>query len=88
MFEASRAAFNMNLKINVRKISFSTYFKTISHYFGFKRPIVVQNLSLPSCTEFGGEFRNKQRPKLEEIDETEFGGEFRNKQIEAQTRRD
>ena len=62
----------MNPKINLRKITFRTYFKTISHYFGFKRPIVVQNRSKYSCTEFVGEFSNKQRPKLAEINDEKY----------------
>ena len=78
MFEAGRAAFYMNPKINLRKISFSTYFKTISQYTSNSKGRSLYKIY--QTTEFGGEFRNKQRPKLEEIDETEFGGEFRNKQ--------
>ena len=54
----------MNSKTLLRKISF---FKAISHYFGFKGPIDVE-IEQTRCTEFGGELRNKQRTTLEGVD--------------------
>ena len=53
--------FIMNLKMPLKKMSLSAYSKAISHYFGFNGPIET------SCTEFGGELRNQQRPTLERI---------------------
>ena len=64
LFEDGQAVFIMNSNMHLRKISLSAYFKAISHYFGFNRPI---DLDKP-LIKIGGELGNQQRPTEERTD--------------------
>ena len=57
----------MNSNAHLRKISLSSHFKAISHYFGFNGPTRFRESIERAVTVSGGELGDQQRPSLERM---------------------